>query len=136
MSGKSFLTPQQLKVLKLRGQGLTQEEIARLMGTSRVNISILEKRARENVEKARNTIREFEMLDPIVLELPEGTDVFQIPQLIYREADKHGIKILYNTTSLIGILRRKAETRIRGNRITEKLTVYILRSGRVGFKTL
>lgn len=39
----SFLTDTQIKVLKLRKKGLTQEEIAKMLGTSRANISMIEK---------------------------------------------------------------------------------------------
>jgi hypothetical protein len=135
MPRDTFLTQKQLKVLELRGKGYTQEEIAKLLGTSRVNVCITEKRARENIEKARNTLDAFERLDPVVLEIPPGIDVFQVPRLIFKEADKHGIKVLYNTTSLIGILRRKAEAKIRGNRVIEGFRVFILRRGKVEFES-
>lgn len=134
MPGNTFLTSKQLKVLELRGKGYTQEEIAKMIGTSRVNVSITEKRAKDNIEKARNTLDAFERLDPIVLEVQAGIDVFQVPLLIFKEADKHGIKILYNTTSLIGILRRKAGEKIRGNKVVEGFRVLILRRGKVEFE--
>lgn len=133
MTGDSFLTPTQLRVLELRARGHTQEEVARLIGTTRANVSITEKRAKENIEKARNTLKAFEMLHPVVLSIPPGTDLFQVPVLIFREADKHGIKVLYNTTSLIGLIRRRAESRITGNRVTDGFKILILRGGRVEF---
>ncbi len=133
MTRDSFLTPAQLRVLELRGTGYTQEEVARLIGTTRANVSITEKRAKENIEKARSTLRAFEMLQPIVLSIPRDTDLFHVPIMIFREADKHGIKVLYNTTSLIGILRRRAEGKITGNRVTEGFKILILRGGGVEF---
>lgn len=133
MTRDSFLTPNQLKVLELRARGLTQEEVAELIGTTRANVSIAEKRAKENIEKARKTLKAFEMLHPIVLNIPKETDLFQVPVLIYQEADKHGIKVLYNTTSLIGVLRRRAKSKISGNRVTEGFKILILRGGRVEF---
>jgi hypothetical protein len=127
----TFLTNKQLKILELRGKGYTQEEIAKVMGHSRENVTITEKRAKENIEKARRTILAYEMLDPIRMEVKEGTDVFDIPALIFREADKHRIKVLYNTTSLIGIIRRKAGEKIAGNKVDRQFEVLILRSGRI-----
>jgi transcriptional regulator with XRE-family HTH domain len=59
MAYKSFLTKRQLAVLRLRQAGLTQEEIARRIKTTRANISLIEKRARENVERSKETIREW-----------------------------------------------------------------------------
>lgn len=130
---KSFLTPKQLGVLKLRSEGYTQEEIARKLRTTRENVTITEKRAKENVERARATIDAFEMLDPVEMRIEAGSEVFEIPRAIFKEADKYGIKVLYNTTSLVGIMRRKLGGKIRGNKISEGFKVLILRSGRVSF---
>jgi Tfx family DNA-binding protein len=44
MSIKSFLTKRQVMVLRLRQSGLTQEEIARRIKTTRANVSLIEKR--------------------------------------------------------------------------------------------
>lgn len=129
--GESFLTQRQLKILKLRGEERTQKEIARLLGTSRVCISITEKRARENIEKARRTIEAYEMLAPVVVKIKKGEDLFDIPAKIFREADRHGIKVVYNSTSLAGMLRRRAGDKIAGNRVSEEFEVRILRSGKI-----
>ncbi|MDI6654898.1 MAG: Tfx family DNA-binding protein [Candidatus Hydrothermarchaeota archaeon] len=132
---KSFLTSKQLEVLKLRTQGYTQEEIAKKLGSTRENITITERRAKDNVERARATIEAFEMLEPVEMHVESGMDVFEIPRMIFKEADRHGIKILYNTTSLVGIIRRKLGEKIIGNKVYEAFTVLILRSGKVNFKT-
>lgn len=126
-----FLTEKQLKILALRSEGLTQEEIAKKLGTSRENVTITEKRARENIEKARRTILAYERLNPILMTIEEGTDIFNIPRKIFREADKHGIKVLHNTTSLIGMLRRKASGKILGNKVNKTFKILILRSGKI-----
>ncbi|WP_456474502.1 Tfx family DNA-binding protein [Candidatus Pyrohabitans sp.] len=128
---KSFLTEKQLKILELRARGYKQREIAEILGTTRENIAILEKRARENVKKARRTIIAFEKLSPVRVSLEEGEDIFAAPEKILRAADKHGIKVVHNKTSLIGLLRRRGGNRVMGNRIARKIEVNILRSGRV-----
>lgn len=128
---KSFLTEKQLKILELRARGYKQREIAEILGTTRENIAILEKRARENVNKARRTIIAFEKLSPVRVSLGEGEDIFAAPEKILRTADKHGIKVVHNKTSLIGLLRRRGGSRVMGNRIVRKIEVSILRSGRV-----
>lgn len=130
----TFLTSKQLKVLELRGEGYTQEEIARLIGTSRVNITITEKRARDNIDKARKTLEAYEKLSPISLEISKGMDIFEVPKRIFSEADKHGIKVLHNTPSLIGIMRRRRGDRIIGNKVTSHFKALILRSGKVIFE--
>jgi hypothetical protein len=131
MVKEMFLTEKQLKILALRSEGLTQEEIAKKLGTSRENVTITEKRARENIEKARRTILAYERLNPILMTIEEGTDIFNIPRKIFREADKHGIKVLHNTTSLIGMLRRKASGKILGNKVNKTFKILILRSGKI-----
>lgn len=132
--GVSFLTEKQLKILEFRGKGRTQEEIAEQLGTSRVNVTITEKRARENVEKARKTLEAYEKLSPIVLEITQGMDIFEIPEIIFLEADKHGIKVLHNTPSLIGIMRRRLGDKIIGNKVTSSFKTLLLRGGRVIFE--
>lgn len=128
---ESFLSERQLEVLSLRGTGKTQGEVARVLGTTRENISITEGRALRNVEKARKTLEEFERLDPVVIEVEEGTDIFSIPGTVLRAGDRHGIKVLYDKTSLVGSIRRHAGRKVVGNRVVQAFTVYLLRGGRV-----
>jgi transcriptional regulator len=61
-------------------------------------------------------------------------DIFEVPRRIFWEADKHGIKVLHNTPSLIGIMRRRLGDRIIGNKVTSKLNALLLRSGKVIFE--
>ncbi len=127
----SFLTERQLKILELRSKWHTQEEIARELGTTRENVTITERRARENVKKARRTIDAFEMLSPVEIEIEKGDDVFQVPDKILRMGDTNGIDILYNKTTIVSMLRRKAGDRIRGNKILDGFKVLLLRNGKI-----
>ncbi|MDD2639276.1 MAG: Tfx family DNA-binding protein, partial [Methanothrix sp.] len=54
----SLLTNRQASVLRLRRKGMSQQEVAEQLGTTRSNVSILEKRALQNVAKARATLKE------------------------------------------------------------------------------
>ncbi len=131
MAKESFLTEKQIKVLELRAKGYTQEQIAKILGTSRVNVTILEKKAKENVEKARKTIELFESLTPIKVTIKKDANIFEIPQIIFSEADKHGIEVVYNSTSIIGMVRRSAGDKIFGNRVIRDFEILILRSGKI-----
>jgi len=131
MAKESFLTEKQIKVLELRAKGYTQEQIAKILGTSRVNVTILEKKAKENVEKARKTIELFESLTPIKVTIKKDANIFDIPEMIFSEADKHGIEIIYNSTSIIGMVRRSAGDKIFGNRVIRDFEILILRSGKI-----
>ncbi|MEM2989868.1 MAG: Tfx family DNA-binding protein, partial [Halobacteria archaeon] len=83
-AGRSLLTEGQKKVLKLRDEGYTQREIAQILGTSRANVSIMEKRAKLNLEKARATIKEYSILvAPVRVRIKKGMDVLSVPKLIF-----------------------------------------------------
>ena len=103
--GKSFLTEQQIKILRLRARGLKQSEIAELLGTSRANISILERRALDKIEKAKNTLLLWEQINSkISLSVKKGEDIFTVPERLFRKADELGMKVPYSTAEVIAFL--------------------------------
>ncbi|WP_258085086.1 Tfx family DNA-binding protein [Thermococcus thermotolerans] len=105
MPSKSFLTEQQIRILRLRARGLKQSEIAEMLGTSRANISILERRALEKVEKARNTLLIWEQINSkISVEVRKGEDIFTVPVKLFRKADELKIKVPYSTAEIIAFL--------------------------------
>jgi len=60
-----LLTEEQLLVLGLRLEGMKQDEIARKLGTSRQNVSLIERRARDNIAKAASTLKPIGDLRPL-----------------------------------------------------------------------
>jgi len=124
-----FLTPRQLEILKLRQAGKTQREIARLLGTSRENISIAEKRARENIRKAKKTLEEYERITAIEIDISGIKDIVKLPKLIYKEADKLNIKVSHSATDILELVESHIE---RHGRAPEK--ALLLNSGRVLFE--
>ncbi|MEM3723829.1 MAG: Tfx family DNA-binding protein, partial [Candidatus Hadarchaeales archaeon] len=54
---KTHLTRRQLEVLMMRNRGMSISRIASELGTSRSNVGALIKKAKENVEKSKNTLR-------------------------------------------------------------------------------
>jgi len=126
----SFLTDMQIKVLKLRKKGLTQEEIAKMFGTSRANISMIEKRARENIKKAYNTIKIYnQIMAPLSIEIEEGIDVLKIPDIVFEKADNEGIKVKYNTLELIEFIKEHASEFIEKRTVKKKFKIYVLENG-------
>ncbi len=129
---RSLLTEEQKKVLRLRDEGYTQREIAQMLGTSRANISIIEKRARLNLEKAKATIKEYSiMLAPAKVRIKKGVDVLSIPKLIFKQADKRGIKVRLNSIELIAKINAEKKDKIENRIITEEFEVYIAKNGEV-----
>ncbi len=49
----TLLTPRQVEVLRIKRKGMSQADIARMMKTTRGNISTIESTAMKNIEKAR-----------------------------------------------------------------------------------
>ncbi len=128
----SLLTNRQVSVLKLRRKGLSQQEVAELLGTTRSNVSILEKRALQNVSRARTTLKEWTMIQaPVSLTVPAGTDVFDVPALIFREADKSKIKLDMNSVDIVVQIRRKAPEALKTRVILRDLEVAVTEDGLV-----
>ncbi|BAA29854.1 167aa long hypothetical protein [Pyrococcus horikoshii OT3] len=102
---KTFLTEQQIKVLVLRAKGLKQSEIAKILKTTRANVSILEKRALEKIEKAKNTLLLWEQINSKVnVNVKAGEDIFSVPEKLFKKADEAGVKVPYSTAEIIAFL--------------------------------
>ena len=50
-----LLTERQMEVLRYRKQGLTQQQIADIISTSKANVCTIEKSAMENIRRAKET---------------------------------------------------------------------------------
>ncbi len=128
----TFLTPMQVKILKLRAKGHTQAAIAGMLGTTRANISITEKRARKNVEKANATLDLFRKIgSPKVIEIKDGEDIFNVPKEVFSCATRCNIKVKENTLSLIDKIKRSVPDKIQGRVVKEKIEITILKDGGV-----
>ncbi len=129
---EGLLTRRQVAVLKLRRQGLSQQEVAEILGTTRSNVSILEKRALQNVFRARATLREWTMIHaPISITVPAGTDLFDLPGLVFQEADRAGIKLEIGSVDIVVQIREKAPEALRKRVVVRDLEVAVTEDGLV-----
>lgn len=127
---KPLLTDKQLSVLRLRARGYSQQEVADIMGTSRSNISILEKRAHQNIERAKITINQWKMIKaPVSVKIPAGTDIFEVPRMVFASADQKDIRLTVNSLDMIVQLRNKAAQLIRKRAFLSDVDVYVTESG-------
>lgn len=130
MPKKTFLTERQIQILRLRKAGKRQSEIAKILGTTRANISATEKTAKENIKKAEDTVELARMMDAAQwLRIEKDTDLSTVPRKIYEIASKNGIWIKLDTHSVIGLLKEHCENRIKGRRITGEIEVGITSGG-------
>jgi Tfx family DNA-binding protein len=122
----TLLTERQKEVLRFRKQGLTQQQVADRIGTSKANVCTIEKAALDKIRRAKETIMFLYSLDarPLCM-VKAGTDLLDVPPLIYREAEKMGIKVRYDTINLLNHIRTTIAGRCRGRQIRDDLTIYI-----------
>lgn len=130
MSEGSFLTRRQQQVLKLRALGLSQEEVAAQLGTTRSNVSILESRAHRKIDRAARTIEQWRMIQaPIKVSVPKGTDLFNIPAIIFSEADSKGFKLPVTSVDIIVQLRTKAPEVVQRRALDRDIEICVMQTG-------
>ena len=129
-SSYSFLTKRQLAVLQMRHQGLSQQDVADRLGTTRSNISILEKRAHQNIARAQRTVQQWMMIRaPISLFVKGGTDVFEIPRMIFAAADEMGIRLHVTSMDILVQLRRNAPLLFHKRVLGRDVRIYMKENG-------
>ncbi|ELY61144.1 MULTISPECIES: Tfx family DNA-binding protein [Natronococcus] len=126
----SVLTYRQAQVLALRERDVSQADIADALGTSRANVSSIEASARENVAKARETVAFAEALQaPVRVRVPEGTDLYDVPQLVYEACDEAGVKVDHTAPDLMKVVSDAAGSAITGRQVSAPLTVSVSSEG-------
>jgi len=127
---KTFLTERQITILALRAKGLKQSEVAEILGTSRANVSILERRALEKIERARATLLLWEQINSRVsVPVRRGEDIFDVPGRLFKKADELGVKVPYSTAEIIAFLVEHAPVSDRLAR--EDFTLFLDSKGRL-----
>jgi HTH-type transcriptional regulator, fmd operon transcriptional regulator len=130
VKSRTNLTSRQIEVLLLRKRGFTQEKVAKMLGTSRANISIIERNAYRVVWAAQATIAAFEALhqDGVFL-IPSHTSIYDIPRLIFLRGDALGIKIKLNENDILALTKSKGN--IRQYRLVSPLVVRVKADGQL-----
>src|SRR6056297_680046 len=115
---QSVLTRRQAEVLVLRERGIRQSKIASMLGTSRANVSSVESSARRNVEKARETVAFAEALAaPVQVSVEGGTDLYDVPKLVYDACDEAGVKANRTAPELMKAVSDAAGDAVRGREV-------------------
>jgi hypothetical protein len=121
--------------MKLRGAGLTQAQVAKRLRTTRENVTILERRAHENVKAAKATLAAIEELSGSKeLVIPGGVSIFEAISMILRRADVLRIKVKMNADSILAALRAKRKGKIRGHHMIAAIRVKINPDGSLTIK--
>jgi Tfx family DNA-binding protein len=130
-----LLTDRQKEVLRYRKAGLTQQEIAEMINTSKANVCTIEKSAYENVKRARETIEFIHTLDAQRLCCIErGTDLIHAAEFIFDEAGKMNIKVIYNTLEVCDRIKEQVPDSYRDRKLRAEVGVYIKENGDLYFE--
>lgn len=125
-----FFTKRQLEVLYLRSKGLSLREIAKIMGASHQNIAMIEKRALENISRAKTTLLIYELAtSPVKVILREGTRHVDIPALIIDQADKAGVMIRGDIGLMLKTIWRYARDCIESRVVKKPILVLVNKAG-------
>jgi len=128
----TFLTEAQARVLELRAKGLTQAEIARRLRTSRPNVCILERRARDNIARAERTLKlAAKLRAPVVLEVRQGDDILEIPNRLFKAADAAKIRVKLSTPDIVSKIREGAGDKLHGRSATQSFDVVLTSEGEI-----
>ena len=130
----TFLTPRQLEIMKLRQKGFNTEAIAREIGTTRQNVTILEKRAHRNLDRAIGTLSAVrDMKISTDIEIPRDTHMLDAVKQIVASADKFGIRLNDNLIGIMTKFKVAMERDLRGGVTQRPITVLMFQDGRIQF---
>jgi len=102
------------------------------LGTTRSNISILEKRAYQNIQRAERTIHQWMMIQaPISLCAKAGTDVFDLPKMIFEAADKISMRLPITSLDIVVQLRRIAPRIFKKRSLDQDAEIYVTEDGEI-----
>jgi Tfx family DNA-binding protein len=129
---ESVLTDRQAEVLALRERGLRQSDIAERLGTSRANVSSVVASARDNVERARETVAFAEALAaPVRVEIEAGTDLYDAPKRVYDACDEAGVKVNQTAPDLMKTIGDRAGDAVHGREVRGRLFVTVDANGQI-----
>ena len=121
--------------MRLRSEGLTQAQVAKKLRTTRENVTILERRANENLKAAKATLAAMEGLSGSrELVIPSGVSVFEATSMILRRADVLRTKVKMNADTILATLRARHKGRIRGHHLIVAIRVKIEPDGSLKMK--
>lgn len=128
-----LLTRKQYYVLKRRFEGATQDVIAKELGTTRANVSIIEGNALRKIALAMETLQivKEELLSAKIIEIDPPADIFTILQIVFDEADKLNIKLKTNMIHLMNMFRTKASKCFERKKLKSKLKILIFYEGSI-----
>ena len=133
---ESVFTRRQAEVLALRERDVPQRAIADELGTSRANVSSVEASARNNVERAHETMAFAEALRaPVRVAVDAGTDLYDVPSRVFSACDEAGVKVNRTAPELMKLVGDAAGDAVVGREVKRDLIVSVTSDGQVRVRT-
>lgn len=131
-----FLTEKQFRVLLLRSRGYTQKETASELHLSRSSVSMVEARARKQIERARQTLKLFQMTQTQhTVVIPLDTHLQQIPLVVLQKADKYNIHLRRNMVEILRMVKKeKPDALSEDGRTVKKIFFSFNERGKVSLR--
>lgn len=132
--GSTYLTSRQMQIMRMRHEGSSTEDIAANIGTTRQNVTILEKRAHRNLDRAirtLNAVRDMKISSDF--EIPGGIYLLDAVKQIVEKADKSGIRLKDNLIDVMTKFKVAIEKDLKGGVTQRPITVMMFLDGRIQF---
>lgn len=123
-SSLGFLTKKQFLILCLRDRGYLQREIAAQTHMSRSSVSMIEARARRQLNKATQTLKVFELAraqTQHIVTIEKGTRLQKIPMIVLGEADRFHIHLQSNMVDILRMVKKLRKRRFADGRTKAKI---------------
>jgi HTH-type transcriptional regulator, fmd operon transcriptional regulator len=129
---RGWLTEGQYRVLVCRGKGMTQQQTAKELGTTRANVSMIELRARKRVSLARQTLEAYaSTLTDHVVGIARGTRFYDIPSSVIKEADRWGVHLQSNIVDITKMVNGISPSCLASGRTTRSIFFVFNRAGKL-----
>lgn len=131
------LTLRQAQVWALRAHGVSQSQIAQRWGTSRANVCMLERTARQHVARARETIAFDDWLRaPLRFSCRPGALLLDIPPRLLRYADQLGLHVQAEREHIVQCILDQVPDCVRDNRLVRPILLLVTPQGELWVRAL
>jgi Tfx family DNA-binding protein len=123
------LTRRQEEILKLRSKGLSQTTVSRLLGTTRENVALIERRIRRKAKRDLESLTSYlRAVSTVTVSLEKGYTIKDSVDLVMREADRANVKLKTTSTELAEVIKVLGSATEKGT-ISRSLHLFIGREG-------
>lgn len=123
------LTRRQEEILKLRSKGLSQTTVSKLLGTTRENVALIERRIRRKAKRDLESLTSYlRAVSTVTVSLEKGYTIKDSVDLVMREADRANVKLKTTSTELAEVIKVLGSATGKGI-ISRSLHLFIGREG-------